>query len=178
MTTTEILSKQTRDAYQWVHKLIDSIPEEKWDETPEILASNVSWQTGHLTLSIYYHTMLVIKGHQEDLLQQIPLRDFTAWYGYNSSPKDSIGKLSATELKNHLKLMQKKSLEIIDSLTPEELKQDLIPGKVEHPVAKNKFEAIDWNVKHIMWHCGQLASLKRTLGHPQKFELKKTENAN
>jgi len=86
--------------------------------------------------------------------------------------------LTTTELKNHLEIIEKKSIEIINSLTQEELKNDLIPGKVEHPVAKTKFEAIDWNIKHTMWHCGQIASLKRTLGNPYKFELKKVENIN
>lgn len=178
MTEIEILSKQTKDTYQWIHKLVDSIPEEKWNETPEILESNVSWQVGHLVISIYYHSILVIKGHQEDTLKQVPIKKYSELYTFHSSPKNSAGKLTTTELKNHLEIIEKKSIEIINSLTQEELKNDLIPGKVEHPVAKTKFEAIDWNIKHTMWHCGQIASLKRTLGNPYKFELKKVENIN
>jgi hypothetical protein len=178
MTEIEILSKQTRDTYQWVHKLIDSIPEDTWNETPAILESNVSWQIGHLVISIYYHSILVIKGHQEDILKQVPIKKYTELYTFNSLPKNSIEKLTTAELKNHLEIIEKKSVEIINSLTPEELKSELIPGKVEHPVARTRFEAIDWNIKHTMWHCGQLASLKRILGYPYKFELKKTENVN
>ncbi len=175
MTEIEILSKQTKDTYQWIHKLVDSIPVEKWDETPEIIESNISWQIGHLVISIYYHSILVIKGHQEDVLKHFPIKRYAELYTFNSSPKDSIGKMDTTELKDHLEIVEKKSIEIINTLTPDELKSDLVPGKVEHPVAKTKFEAIDWNIKHTMWHCGQIASIKRKLGNPHKFELKKNK---
>ena len=176
MMAIEILSRQTKDTYQWIHKLVDSIPEEKWNETPEILASNVSWQIGHLVISIYYHSILVISGHQKDILEQVPIKKYSELYSFYSSPKDAAGRLTPKELKSHLEIIEKKSQEIINSLTPEELKNELVPGKVEHPVAKTKFEAIDWNIKHTMWHCGQIASLKRILGEPYKFELKEVEN--
>jgi len=37
------------------------------------------------------------------------------------------------------------------------------PTKRKHPVAKTKFEAISWNIKHTMWHCGQIACIKRLI---------------
>lgn len=178
MTAIEILTKQTKDTYQWIHTLVDTIPEEKWNETPEILASNISWQIGHLVISIYYHSILVIKGHQQEVLQQIPIKTYSELFTFSSTPKDAAGQFSSTELISHLQIIEKKSLEIITALSPEELTEALVPGKVEHPVAKTKFEAIDWNIKHTMWHCGQIASIKRTIGTPHKFVLKKTDNSN
>ncbi|WP_281990059.1 DinB family protein [Aquimarina aggregata] len=175
MTEIEMLSKQTHDTYQWIYNLINSIPEEKWNETPEVLESNVTWQVGHLIISIYYHSILVVKGHQKDVLKLVPIKKYSDLYTFYSSPRNSTGKFSLRELKNHLDIIVKKSIEIINSLAPEELKNELVPGKVEHPVAKTKFEAIDWNIKHTMWHCGQLASLKRILGNPYQFEIKKVE---
>ena len=53
MNQIEILSKQTYDAYAWVNKLISAIPYDKWDDIPDVIASNVSWQVGHLILSYY-----------------------------------------------------------------------------------------------------------------------------
>ncbi len=173
MTEIEMLSKQTTDAYRWLNTLIDTIPENKWNEIPAVLESNISWQIGHQVISIYYHSILVIKGHQKDILEQVPIQKYAELYGLDSSPKNAVEKMTTTTLKSHLKIIEEKSLEIINSLTPEELTKELIPGKVEHPVAKNKFEALDWNIKHIMWHCGQLASLKKILGYPHAFELKK-----
>jgi len=170
----QILSKQTIDTYQWLHKLIDTIQDNKWDDIPEVLASNISWQVGHIVISIYYHTILVIKGHQPDVLEQVPLRTYSELFTFNGTPKKCIGGLTPEELKNHLQIIEKKSIEIIDSLTFEDIEDTLIPGEVEHPVATTKFEAIDWNIKHTMWHCGQIASIKRVLGNPYTFTLKKT----
>lgn len=178
MSVTEILSKQTKDTYQWIHTLVDAIPEEKWDEIPEVLASNISWQIGHLVISIYYHSILVIKGHQQDVLQQVPIKKYSELFTFSITPKNATGQFSRTELQNHLEIIENKSLEIINGLSPEEFTKTLVPGSVEHPVAKTKFEAIDWNIKHTMWHCGQIASIKRTIGNTHKFELKKTEDSN
>lgn len=176
MTEIEILIKQTKDAYQWIYKLIDTVPEEKWNETPEVLETNVNWQIGHFIISIYYHSILVVKGHQKDILSLVPIKKYADLYTFYSPPRDSIGKFNPTELKNHLDIILKKSIEIINSIASEELNSELIPGKVEHPIAKTKFEAIDWNIKHTMWHCGQLATLKRMLGYPYTFQVKKNKN--
>lgn len=66
----ETLAKQTADAYHWVNRLIDSIPAEKWEEIPAVLETNVTWQIGHLLMSFYYHSILVVTGHQMDVVQK------------------------------------------------------------------------------------------------------------
>ncbi len=170
-----MLSKQTLDTYLWVHKLIDTTPDEKWNSIADVLDSNINWQVGHLVISIYYHSILVIKGHQEDVLKQLSLQKYLELYTFNSSPKKVVGKISPKELRNHLDIVEKKSIEVLNSLSQKDLTSDLVPGKVEHPVAKTKFEAIDWNIKHTMWHCGQIASLNRIVHKSYGFELKKTE---
>ncbi len=174
MTAIQLISKQTTEAYQWIHTLIDTVEEQQWEETPDILESNISWQIGHLVISIYYHTILVIKGHQEDVLQQLPLKKYSELYAYNTDVAAATGKLSPQVLKAHLAIVAQKSIAIIDSLTPEALAEPLIPREVVHPVATTKLEALSWNIQHTMWHCGQIASLKRVLGNPHRFELKKT----
>jgi len=79
-----------------------------------MLESNVSWQIGHLAISIYYHSILVIKGHQHDVLEQVPLKKYSELYAYKSSPKNVTGKLTSVELRNHLDIIEKKSIEIIN----------------------------------------------------------------
>ena len=172
MTQVEMLSHQTQDAYDWASKLINTIPLEKWDEIPKNMLSSVSWQTGHLTISIYYHSIMVIKGHQMDLLQKIPVKEYNELYNQTQA-QDTIGKMKPENLLNDLKQMQSKSLEIINQLQDENLNTSLEPTQAPHPIAKNKFEALDWNIKHTMWHCGQLAVLKRIVDKRYDFGLKK-----
>lgn len=63
MNRVDILLQQNKDAYQWVDNLISDIAIERWDDTPTGIDTNVNWQIGHLLLSYYFHTVMVIKGH-------------------------------------------------------------------------------------------------------------------
>jgi len=172
MNEIEILTLQTENAYNWMKKITETIPKDKWNETPEILESNTSWHIGHQLISLYFHSILVIKGHQKDILEKVPLAEYSDLFTFKISPKETIGKKNPEELLTDLNIVEKKSIEIIKSLSPEELKSKLEPARVEHPVAKNKFEALDWNIKHTMWHCGQLAILKRVVNQRFDFGLK------
>lgn len=31
--------------------------------------------------------------------------------------------------------------------------------------------ALSWNIKHTMWHCGQIVMLKRIIDKPHNFRL-------
>jgi len=171
MNQIELLVKQTESAYDWAYKLIEPIPEEKWNIIPEVVESSVSWQVGHLVISYYYHTIMVTVGHQMDILQQIPIKDYSQLF-HNTFAHQSVGKTKAKDLKKHLKLMEQKSISVIQSLSLDELEKPLVPTPMPHPIAKTKFEAIDWNIKHTMWHCGQLGILKRIVDERYDFGLR------
>ncbi|SDL37889.1 DinB family protein [Kriegella aquimaris] len=174
MKITEHLKRQTEDAYEWTNRLIESIPTEKWDEIPENIETNVTWQIGHLIMSFYYHSIMVIKGHQIDVIKKIPLQEYNKLFT-NAKPINSVGKTNPTDLVSQLKIVQKKSLEIIESLSVYDLENPLEPTEMPHPTAKNKYEALDWNIKHAMWHCGQLGILKRIVDERYDFGLKTNE---
>ncbi|WP_020531364.1 DinB family protein [Flexithrix dorotheae] len=175
MNTVKLLASQTEDAYQWANKLIETIPEEKWNFTPEGLETNLTWQTGHLLMSFYFHAIMVISGHQMDIIKQIPLKEYDLYFtrGY---PQNIVGKVKPDVLKSQFLFMQKRSLEEINSLSETDLKSSLHHTEVPHPIANTKFEALDWNIKHTMWHCGQIGILKRMINGRYDFGLKKADN--
>lgn len=164
MNVTDALVKQTQDAHSWTNKLVDSVPMEHWDATPDTLASNISWQVGHLVISEYYHAILVVAGFNEEITQKIDLRAQNERFGYGSDPKKLIGLSDPKFLKEQLLFVQSKVIETISSLKVKDLLQAVEqPIKQKHPVAKTKFEAVSWNIKHTMWHCGQIATIKRLI---------------
>ncbi len=171
MNEVEFLTKQTTEAYEWVNKLVAPIPLAKWDELPGGLETNLTWQVGHLLLSYYYHSVMVIKGHQMDIIQKMPVREYSQSFN-TAKPIDAVGKFQSNDLIKHFELMQHKSLSIIKSLSPDELQQPLEPTDQPHPIAKIKAEALDWNIKHTMWHCGQIGMLKRVIDRRHDFGLK------
>lgn len=164
MNVIDLLIKQTQDAHIWTNKLINSIPMKNWDDTPDTLASNVSWQVGHLIISENYHGILVVKGFDEEILKKIDLRALNLSFGHGSEPKDVIGNSNPKLLKDQLLFSQRKVIETINALPSKDLQQDVLqPVPQKHPVAETKLEAISWNIKHTMWHCGQIASIKRLI---------------
>ncbi|MEZ4902328.1 MAG: DinB family protein [Spirosomataceae bacterium] len=172
MTEIETISKQTKDAYDWTNKLIHSIPFDKWDLMPKVIETTVSWQVGHLIVSHYYHSVMVIIGHQMDILQKIPLKEYNTFFT-DGLPENAINKASPITLRNHLAIVQEKSLSIIKTLSVTEFNEKLVPTSTPHPIAQTKFEALDWNIKHTMYHCGQLGILKRVIDQRYDFSLRR-----
>ena len=174
MTVTDVLVKQTQEAHLWTNKLIDSIPQNLWNETPDNIASNISWQVGHLIISEYYHAILVITGFDEEITEKIDLREHNQKYGYDSVPLDQVGMVSSKVLQEQLHFMQNKVIKNINALTLVDLENPVEqPIKQKHPVATTKFDAVSWNIKHTMWHCGQMATIKRLIHGGYDFGLQK-----
>jgi hypothetical protein len=171
MTEKEILISQTSSAYEWTNKLIETIPLEKWDIIPETVESSINWQVGHLIISHYFHSIMVIRGHQIDILQQLPIKDYSDLYTV-SAPFLSVGKTESVKLLQDIKVIQQKSMDILATLSISELNSPLEPTPTPHPIAETKFEAIDWNIKHTMYHCGQIGILRRVVDKRYDFGLR------
>ncbi|WP_426294844.1 DinB family protein [Dyadobacter endophyticus] len=171
MNTIELLIHQNANSYEWTNKLIENIPFEKWEIIPDTIESSINWQVGHLIVSHYFHTIMVIRGHQMDILRQLPIKDYSDYFTIARAAQ-SVGMFTPEKLLTDLKIMQQKSLEILSTVTLEELENPLEPISIPHPVATNKFEAIDWNVKHTMYHCGQIGILRRVVSGRFDFGLR------
>ena len=170
MNEIQILAKQTADAYGWANKVLDTIPYAKWDITPEVIQSNITWQAGHLIISFYYHSIMVIAGHQMEILQKVPMKVYSDLFT-NASPAAAVGKADPEALHNHLRYLQQKSMEMIGTLSPGDLERNLVPTPMAHPIAKKKGEALTWNIHHTLWHCGQIGLLKRVIDSRFDFGL-------
>ncbi|MEM6768861.1 MAG: DinB family protein [Bacteroidota bacterium] len=163
MEDQHILHRQSKDAFAWAKKLMTGVPEELWYTMPEGIGTHLAWQVGHLALSCYYHSVMVITGHQPDVLQKVAVKAYNEYYN-TAQPEKSVHVHSPEELLEATAIMEEKSLSTISGMTEENLKEELFDLGFPHPVASNKWEAIDWNVKHYMYHCGQIGILRRALG--------------
>nr|WP_295929505.1 DinB family protein [uncultured Dyadobacter sp.] len=171
MTELELLIHQNANAYEWTNKLVETIPFEKWEIIPDTIETSIAWQVGHLIVSHYFHSIMVIRGHQMDILRQMPIKEYSDLFTI-SFAEQSVGKFNPPQLLADLKTIQQKSLEILATLNIVELQSALEPTPTPHPIAKTKFEAIDWNVKHTMYHCGQIGILRRIVDKRYDFGLR------
>jgi hypothetical protein len=166
----ELLLQQTTSAYQWTNDLLDSLPYSCWQTLPPVLETNALWQAGHLLVSFYFNSILVIRGHQSTILQTVPLKLYSQLFT-QANPALAVNQVDPDQLFNHMRTMQKHSIEIIKSVKEDELYTDLLPTQIVHPVAKTKLEALDWNIKHTLWHCGQIALITRVVHKRHEFNL-------
>ncbi|TLU97295.1 DinB family protein [Dyadobacter luticola] len=171
MSEIELLINQTINAYEWTNRLLDEVPSDKWEVIPKVVDSNINWQVGHLIISHYFHSIMVIRGHQMDVLQKLPIKEYSEMFTV-AGPHSSFGKVSPDILFNALNVMQQKSIAVLSSLTVAELNNPLEPTPTPHPIAKTKFEAIDWNIKHTMYHCGQIGMISRVVEKRYDFGLR------
>ena len=171
MNDVQLLTNQTENVYDWINRIVQSIPFNQWDLIPETVETCVSWQVGHLIISHYFHSIMVISGHQKDVMAQIPIPKYAELFT-TGLPKDSVGKVAPDLLMDHLDFMQKKSLSIIGALTSAQLTSDLEPTHVKHPIATTKYEALQWNINHTMYHCGQIGLVKRVVDVRYDFGLR------
>lgn len=168
MNRIELLHEQTSDAYSWLNRLLDTIPTTYWSKTPPELGSNVLWQIGHLIMSIYYHSVMAAKGHHPEVVKNISLEEYNYWFTM-ASPREILDKIDINNLNKQLFLVEKISLDTIKSLSEINLKEHLEDLQPSHPIASTKYESLDWNIKHTMWHCGQIALLSRIIY--KRFDL-------
>jgi hypothetical protein len=117
---------------------------------------------------------MVIQGHQMDILQQLPIREYSELFTL-SGPVQSVGKVESAKLGADLLVMQQKSLAILGTLQVSELENPLEITPTPHPIATTKREAIDWNIKHTMYHCGQIGLIKRVVDKRHDFGLRLTQ---
>jgi len=99
------------------------------DDLVKLYALNLSWQVGHQIISIYYHIIMTTVGHVSELIENLNLRLYTEICNYNTFAKDMGGKTDPNQLLEHLKLMQAQSLEVINSLSENDLRQAVEPTK-------------------------------------------------
>lgn len=143
--------------------------EDKWFITPEIIETNLAWQLGHMTLSQYYYTIVLLIGPQIEFAEKISIKKYAGLFANGIKKKELVANISVEELLINWKLMQDKTIEILSGFNDENLNKEIFKISKPHLFAKIQQDAISWNIKHAMWHCGQMAMLKRYIDKPFDF---------
>jgi hypothetical protein len=167
----DLLKKQTIESFNWTNKLIDNIPEEKWFISPEILETNFAWQIGHLTLSQYYYTIVLLNGPNKDFAEKIDMKKYSGLFANGLKRNELLSEVTVINLKENWILMQKQTIETLDYLQDKDLNDEIFKLPKSHPFVKTKEDSISWNIKHTMWHCGQMGILKRVVDKSLDFGM-------
>lgn len=165
---TSLLAKQTIDTQEWVDKIIIDFPLEKWFEVPEAIGSSLAWQLGHIMVSQFYYTVVLIKGFDPAFAEKINLKKYSNLFAKGVNMGAVAQETTSEELLHNWRALQLLSVQTIKMLKEDELQADIVPHK-PHPFVRSKQDSIEWNSRHNMWHCGQIGVIRRMLGKPYDF---------
>lgn len=168
---TELLKNQIIESHHWANKLIDNITDEKWFLTPEIIETNLAWQIGHLTLSQYYYTVVLVNGPQKEFAEKLNMKKYSGLFANGLKKRELLSEVTVEELKKNWELMQNQTIETLANLQDKDLSSEIFKLPKLHPFVKTKVNAISWNIKHTMWHSGQMGMLKRIIDKPLDFGM-------
>lgn len=168
-TVVNLLKKQTNDSINWTNKLIENISPEQWFKSSEIIETNLAWQIGHLTLSNYYYGVVLVNGLDEEFSDIIGTKKYRELFAKNNNRDDLNSIVTVQEIQDNWKLLIQKTNETIETLMDRNLAEPIFAMHKPHPFVKTIEDSLSWNIKHTMWHCGQIATHSRIIGSP--FDL-------
>ncbi|NHM32998.1 DinB family protein [Neobacillus terrae] len=134
-------------------EILNSIPEELTDVVPEGFNNSVRWNAGHILLDQYlwfYHK----------INDEMPLNEFSAFFGYGTSPKDWKDLDSIPSMETIKQLMEEQPSLLINTFENRFEEKLLSPS--EHGITTIG-DVIARTLYHEGMHTGTLIAMKRKL---------------
>ncbi|MEX0885989.1 MAG: DinB family protein [Phycisphaeraceae bacterium] len=139
--------------------VLDHMPRARWAEMPPCVASHVTWQVGHLTLTQAGNALAGVCGVAVDGLLPEGYREL---FGKGSRPLAEAERYPEPEAmltslaRVHARLMD--ALGTLDDAVLDE------PASHSTGMVHNKLDMLLWMVRHEMLHVGQIGLIRRALG--------------
>lgn len=158
---------QIRMAREYSLHLLDSIPEPDWLRMPPSCPTHVLWQAAHLAVAQYRLALGRVRGPmpEDDKIMPATLIER---YGKDSVPSpDPKLNRSPSEVRALLAEVHAMVIDHADRLTDADLRAPM--QGPPHPQMKTKEDALWWCGRHELVHAGQIALLRRLLGHAHQW---------
>ena len=164
MDKIKLIKSQIKQTRIMTLGLLKGISDEDWYAIPEHTGSNLAWQIGHLIIREINDTIRNIGGDLKEISLEIPLKNYENNYGVGTEAGMRLQhKPSPAVLKEKFEQAHQLLLDTIDHLSDDDLNMPLQQAAFPHPTAQTIEEVLLWNIRHEMWHCGEIAMLKRML---------------
>jgi hypothetical protein len=143
--------------------LLDSIPEADWFTMPAGCPTHVAWQVGHLAMA---EARLIVErvGGRKIVEEGILPAENLRLFGRQSVPDPDPGRHpSPAEIRAVFDGVHPLALQILRDTRDDDL--DTIVAGSPHRFCRTKLDYARWVSAHEMLHVGQMALLRRLLGH-------------
>ena len=159
MTTNELLVAGYRMGLRMVHLMCDDLSAQEFHHQPLPGTNSPAWIVGHLAVTAH-------RGATRMGATGLPTltEEFTAQFNTTKQPAGDQQKLpEKEELLAFLDGSVTKLMEAVSKLPAEALTR---PSPAPGPFATSYGEAVLFGSLHITMHCGQLSTIRRSLGKP------------
>jgi uncharacterized damage-inducible protein DinB len=160
VTTFDMIASGYRMACQFLHNLCADLTPEEFEHQPVPGANSAAWVVGHLALSASRTAQRLGATGMPEVSEE-----FVAKFKATRQSAASQAQLGTkTELFALLDAAIEKLTEAILRLPPEELSGPA-PKSVP-PFVKSSGDLLLFGAMHITMHCGQVSTIRRSLGKP------------
>ncbi len=162
MSRVDELIAQICKARKYTESFLENTSVEDWFRQPTEGVTHIAWQVGHLASTEYALAMRRMRGTQQGDSDLMP-DTFRECFGKGSLPNsDPAFYPSPTEIRATFDAVHKQTIEELKTLPDEALDEITEPP---HPMFSTKYETLQWCAMHEVTHAGQIALLRRLLGH-------------
>lgn len=167
MDIIELVKEQIGESHKKVRSLVQRVDFKDWYEIPEGINTNIAWQVGHLIISKYFQLVVAPMGSTREIYEIMPFKEYLALYGIGTKATSKVANCPEPEyLLTKYDEVQQFVIRKIGEFDVSTINE---PTVVPHPLAKTRYEALMWSFQHEIWHCGQIAMIRRAMGNPKTF---------
>jgi hypothetical protein len=159
MSPNDLLAGGYRMGRQLVHLMVDDLTEEEFRHQPVAGANSAAWIVGHLAVTARRTAERLGATGLPELTEE-----FVGRFSVTKKPAEAQSELGTkAELLALFDGCVSKLIEAVRSLAAEGLAGP--PANIG-PFATNYGEAVLFGAMHVTMHCGQLSTIRRSLGKP------------
>ncbi|HEY1191816.1 MAG TPA: DinB family protein [Gemmata sp.] len=148
-------------ARRYTRERVEGVPLAEWFTVTPGSVSHVAWQVGHLAASQYRLCLARLRPRTPEDAALIP-DDFVTMFGREALPAAVTG-YTAEQIRDTFDRVHARVLEELPAYPDADL--DSPPLGHPHPLFTTRIGGLRYAPLHEMIHCGQIALLRRMLGH-------------
>lgn len=163
MNRLQLAIEQIGMARGYTNRLLENIRADEWfTPTPGPQVTHIAWQVGHLAMAQYRLALERIRGKRPEDARLIT-EEFISHFARESVPEMDPAKYpSIEEIRAVFDRVAIRLGEELPKLPEDELDKPILKP---HPIAKTKLWSLLWCAQHEMFHAGEIALIRRMLGH-------------
>jgi hypothetical protein len=162
MSRLQIAIEQIVFARNYTHRLLEHVNPDDWFRPSPGGVSHIAWQVGHLAFAQYRLALERIRGARSEDAGLIS-DDFLRLFGKGSIPDADPDKYPPpAAIRTVFDRVHRQVLQEIPRLDEGEWDKPVLRS---HALLRTKIEALFWCSQHEAVHAGQIALLRRLVGH-------------